>query len=64
MQEMSRSESVRAFIAKDGMYAENAGAIFCAKYANFQEAAGHTKGMPFLLLLSFGIKESNSHAYP
>ncbi len=46
MQELlSRCESVRAVIAKDGMYAENARAIFCAKWLNFWEAAGRSIGM-------------------
>ncbi len=48
MQELlSRCESVRAVIAKDGMYAENAGAIFCAKWLNFWEVAGRSIGMSF-----------------
>jgi hypothetical protein len=35
-------ESVRAVIARDGMYPEKAGAIFCAKWLDFREAAGHS----------------------
>ncbi len=40
-------ESGRGVIARDVMYAENAGAIFCSKWLNFREAAGHSIGMSF-----------------